>query len=38
MAVVHGNMENKSGTIDLPIGNPNQDSARREVCDEGKEV
>ena len=36
MAVVHGNMENKSGTIDLPIGNPNQDSARREVCDEGQ--
>ncbi len=36
IAVVHGNMENKSGTIDLPIGNPNQDSARREVCDEGQ--
>ena len=36
MAVVHGNMENKSGTIDLPIGNPNEDSAKREVWEDGQ--
>lgn len=36
MAVVHGNMENKSGTIDLPIGNPNKESARREVWEDGQ--
>jgi len=36
IAVVHGNMENKSGTIDLPIGNPNQESAKREVWEDGQ--
>jgi len=36
MAVVHGNMENKTGTIDLPIGNPNEDSAKREVWEDGQ--
>jgi len=36
MAVVHGNMENKSGTIDLPIGNPNEESAKREVWEDGQ--
>ncbi len=36
MAVVHGNMENKSGTIDLPIGNRDKESAKREVWDEGQ--
>ena len=36
MAVVHGNMKNKTGTIDLPIGNPNEDSAKREVWEEGQ--
>lgn len=36
MAVVHGNMQNKSGTIDLPIGKPNEEGAAREVWDEGQ--
>lgn len=36
MAVVHGNMENKTGTIDLPIGNPDEESARREVWEDGQ--
>lgn len=36
MAVVHGNMENKSGTIDLPIGKPNEEGAAREVWEEGQ--
>jgi 23S rRNA pseudouridine1911/1915/1917 synthase len=36
MAVVHGNMENKTGTIDLPIGNRDKESAKREVWDEGQ--
>jgi len=36
MAVVHGNMENKTGTIDLPIGNPNVDSPKREVWEDGQ--
>lgn len=36
MAVVHGNMKNKSGTIDLPIGKPDEDCINRKVCDEGQ--
>jgi len=36
MAVVHGNMKNKSGTIDLPIGNPDEESPRREVWEGGQ--
>ena len=36
IAIVHGNMKEKSGTIDLPIGNPNEDSARREVWEDGQ--
>ena len=36
MAVVHGNMKNKSGTINLPIGNPNEESAKREVWEDGQ--
>lgn len=36
MAVVHGNMENKSGTIDLPIGKPNEDSIKNEVFENGQ--
>lgn len=36
MAVVHGNMQNKSGTIDLPIGKPNEEGAKREVWEEGQ--
>ncbi|GCD09129.1 RluA family pseudouridine synthase [Clostridium tagluense] len=36
MAVVHGNMKNKSGTIDLPIGKPNEEGAKREVWEEGQ--
>lgn len=36
MAIVHGNMKNKSGTIDLPIGKPDTESIKREVCDDGQ--
>lgn len=36
MAVVHGNMQDKSGTIDLPIGKPNEEGAAREVWEEGQ--
>ena len=36
MAVVHGNMRNKVGTIDLPIGKPDEDCINRKVCDEGQ--
>ncbi|MBU3145555.1 RluA family pseudouridine synthase [Clostridium sp. CF012] len=36
MAVVHGNMRSKSGTIDLPIGKPNEEGAAREVWEEGQ--
>ncbi|MCB2292539.1 RluA family pseudouridine synthase [Clostridium algoriphilum] len=36
MAVVHGNMQNKSGTIDLPIGKPDEESINRKVCEEGQ--
>ena len=36
MAIVHGNMKNKTGTIDLPIGKPDTESIKREVCDDGQ--
>jgi 23S rRNA pseudouridine1911/1915/1917 synthase len=36
MCVVHGNMENKSGTIDMPIGKRHEDSINREVFDGGQ--
>jgi len=36
MAVVHGNMQTKKGTIDLPIGKPNEEGAQREVWEEGQ--
>ena len=36
MAIVHGNMENKSGTIDLPIGKPDEESIKREICEDGQ--
>ena len=36
MAIVHGNMKNKSGTIDLPIGKPDEESIRRAVCEDGQ--
>jgi 23S rRNA pseudouridine1911/1915/1917 synthase len=36
LAVVHGNMQNKSGTIDLPIGKPDTESIKRAVCEEGQ--
>ena len=36
MAVVHGNMKNKSGTIDMPIGKPDEESIKREVCEDGQ--
>ena len=36
MAIVHGNMQSKSGTIDLPIGKPDEESIKREVCSDGQ--
>jgi 23S rRNA pseudouridine1911/1915/1917 synthase len=36
MAIVHGNMKYKSGTIDLPIGKPDEESIKREVCEDGQ--
>jgi 23S rRNA pseudouridine1911/1915/1917 synthase len=36
LAIVHGNMQNKSGTIDLPIGKPDEESIKREVCEDGQ--
>ena len=36
MAVVHGNMENKSGTIDLPIGKSNPENINNEVIESGQ--
>ena len=36
LAIVHGNMQNKSGTIDLPIGKPDEESIRRAVCEDGQ--
>ena len=36
MAIIHGHMENKSGTIDLPIGKPDEASIKREVCHDGQ--
>lgn len=36
MAIVHGNMPNKSGTIDLPIGKLDEESIKREVCEAGQ--
>ncbi len=36
MTIVHGNMKNKSGTIDLPIGKPNEESINREVWEGGQ--
>ncbi len=36
MAVVHGNMQRKSGTIDLPIGKPDAEGIKRGVCEDGQ--
>lgn len=36
LAIIHGNLENKSGTIDLPIGRRTEDSIKREVLEEGQ--
>jgi 23S rRNA pseudouridine1911/1915/1917 synthase len=36
MLIVHGNMKNKSGTIDLPIGKPDPESINREVFEGGQ--
>ena len=36
MAVIHGNMENKSGTIDLPIGKSNEENIKNEVLEDGQ--
>lgn len=36
IAIVHGNMEQKEGTIDLPIGRPTLESIKRAVDPEGQ--
>jgi 23S rRNA pseudouridine1911/1915/1917 synthase len=36
MTIVHGNMKNKSGTIDLPIGKPDEESINRAVFEGGQ--
>lgn len=36
LAIVHGNMKNKSGTIDLPIGKPDEESINRAVFEGGQ--
>jgi len=36
MLIVHGNMKDKSGTIDLPIGKPDPESINREVFEGGQ--
>ncbi|MGH4118837.1 RluA family pseudouridine synthase [Clostridium sp.] len=36
MAIVHGNMKKRSGTIDLPIGKPDEESINREVFEGGQ--
>lgn len=36
MAIVHGHLKDKFGTIDLPIGKPEEASIKREVCPEGQ--
>lgn len=36
MAIVHGNMKNKSGTIDMPIGRPDEESIKRGVFEGGQ--
>jgi 23S rRNA pseudouridine1911/1915/1917 synthase len=35
LTVVHGNLDNKKGTIDLPIGRPTEDSIKRVVMEDG---
>ncbi|MEG2412311.1 MAG: RluA family pseudouridine synthase [Clostridium sp.] len=36
LAVVHGNISNDTGTIDLPIGKPEDDAIRRRVLEDGQ--
>lgn len=36
LAVVHGNLPKDSGTIDLPIGRPEDDTIRRAVLEDGQ--
>jgi 23S rRNA pseudouridine1911/1915/1917 synthase len=36
LAVVHGNIEPETGTIDLPIGRPSEDTIKRIVCEYGQ--
>ncbi|WP_291569403.1 RluA family pseudouridine synthase [Clostridium sp. UBA4548] len=36
LALVQGEIEPKSGTIDLPIGRPDESSIKRVVCEEGQ--
>ncbi|GAA0768248.1 RluA family pseudouridine synthase [Clostridium subterminale] len=36
LAIIHGNLENKEGTIDLPIGRPTDETIKRAVLEEGQ--
>ncbi|HBA03239.1 MAG TPA: RluA family pseudouridine synthase [Clostridium sp.] len=36
LAIIHGNLENQEGTIDLPIGRPTDETIKRAVLEEGQ--
>ena len=36
LAIIHGNLENQEGTIDLPIGRPTDETIKRVVLEEGQ--
>lgn len=36
LAVIHGNLENQEGTIDLPIGRPTDETIKRAVLENGQ--
>ncbi len=36
LAIIHGNLENQEGTIDLPIGRPTDETIKRAVLEDGQ--
>lgn len=36
LAIIHGNLENQEGTIDLPIGRPTDETIKRAVSEDGQ--
>lgn len=36
LAIIHGNLENQQGTIDLPIGRPTNETIKRAVLEDGQ--